>query len=402
MLFSSPSTGPTTGLGVDVSVESENIARCVNSSSEPAIVSPPQKAHGELGLGSIVTSLSPCDQTRSGNDNADFNLFHMNKIVPSNGEVVHSLSSCSIETNKDEYSSKYVRDRSTVGTNRVVSGCSCRNLRKGEDRVVVSSKENFYGIFDGHNGNSVSEIAAQKMSSIAREEILKEQKRPSPNYREAVRKSFFALNDLVAKNSKKGGSTAQIFVLIDSSEHDASKPHGFCANAGDSRAVLCHNGRAVCVSEEHSASNPFEVERIKRVGGTVELNLIADEDGDGVLEVSRGFGNFRIPGFCCEPFVSDPIPIGIQGFEFLIMASDGLWDVVKDQEAVNYVRTKLENGNSLAKISEDLVQIAITKGTCDDTSCIIISLLGQGAGEHAISDASASCLQTPPRHTRRW
>lgn len=57
--------------------------------------------------------------------------------------------------------------------------------------------------------------------------------------------------------------------------------------------------------------------------------------GDAELKVTRGLGNFNLePGFSPQPHVSAPIDLcpASGATEFVIMASDGLWDKVSDEE----------------------------------------------------------------------
>ena len=41
-----------------------------------------------------------------------------------------------------------------------------------------------------------------------------------------------------------------------------TKDYIFCANSGDSRAVLCNNGNAIGLSEDHKPTLPTEKQRI--------------------------------------------------------------------------------------------------------------------------------------------
>ena len=58
-----------------------------------------------------------------------------------------------------------------------------------------------------------------------------------------------------------------------------------------------------------------------------------------------------------------------QGSEFLILASDGLWDKLRNQEVVSRVRRWLaEDGLSVTEAAERLVDMAITKFGADDNT----------------------------------
>lgn len=62
----------------------------------------------------------------------------------------------------------------------------------------------------------------------------------------------------------------------------------YCTNSGDSRAVLCKNGKAVALSFDHKPQNPDETARIEKSGHFVE-----DDRVDGNLALSRAIGDFQ-------------------------------------------------------------------------------------------------------------
>jgi len=126
------------------------------------------------------------------------------------------------------------------------------------------------------------------------------------------------------------------------------------ANAGDSRAVLCRKGTAVDMSEDHKPNLPGEMRRIERAGGCVMEQRVAGHTQyrvNGNLNLSRSIGdlgykqNFALlpedQMICCTPdvrnFARQP------GDEFMVIACDGVWDVLSSQEVVDYVRTRLGN-----------------------------------------------------------
>mmetsp|Transcript_100455 Transcript_100455/g.324183 ORF Transcript_100455/g.324183 Transcript_100455/m.324183 type:complete len:386 (-) Transcript_100455:299-1456(-) len=124
------------------------------------------------------------------------------------------------------------------------------------------------------------------------------------------------------------------------------------ANAGDCRAVLCRRGRAVDMSEDHKPNLPAEAARIQRAGGCVlpqrlPLGNLYRVNGD--LSLSRAIGDLRYKQnprlgpqeqiVSCTP---DVRTFGRQpDDEFMIVACDGVWDVMSSQQAVDYVRQRL-------------------------------------------------------------
>ncbi|KAH9250907.1 hypothetical protein BASA81_011295 [Batrachochytrium salamandrivorans] len=156
------------------------------------------------------------------------------------------------------------------------------------------------------------------------------------------------------------------------------------ANAGDSRAVLCRKGGlVVACSEDHKPNNPVEKERIVNAGGWVsEENRV-----NGQLALSRAIGDFdfkqcktkpaKDQAVTCEPDVRvfDLEP----GDEFLILACDGIWDVVSNEECVEFVREGLEAGDQnisellCALLDKCLAPSAFGLGT-DNMTCLVVEL----------------------------
>lgn len=116
---------------------------------------------------------------------------------------------------------------------------------------------------------------------------------------------------------------------------------------------------------------------------------------NGALMVSRSFGDIQHKNFAlcvghkghesepggiwaeCQSVISRPdfthFLVFNDSFEFIILASDGLWDVFENQEAVNFVRKRLLTNKDLEKTAEELVQKALQRGSQDNTSAIIVA-----------------------------
>ena len=61
----------------------------------------------------------------------------------------------------------------------------------------------------------------------------------------------------------------------------------YCANAGDSRAIMGVSGKNVALSFDHKPTNPTERQRITRAGSTVN----GEGRIDGNLNLSRAIGD---------------------------------------------------------------------------------------------------------------
>mmetsp|Transcript_32128 Transcript_32128/g.35971 ORF Transcript_32128/g.35971 Transcript_32128/m.35971 type:complete len:453 (-) Transcript_32128:167-1525(-) len=154
------------------------------------------------------------------------------------------------------------------------------------------------------------------------------------------------------------------------------------ANVGDSRAVLCRNNKAWDLSRDHKPNDPTEKARIEGLGGSViwcgetdELGKPIEDRGifrvNGNLALSRAIGDrSERPHVTAEPeIISVPIE---EGDQFVIIATDGLWDVMDSGDAVNHVKFLLDAGISRGKVATQMAVEALRRGTYDNVTVVII------------------------------
>ncbi|XVE49541.1 hypothetical protein DITRI_Ditri01bG0090900 [Diplodiscus trichospermus] len=160
----------------------------------------------------------------------------------------------------------------------------------------------------------------------------------------------------------RGGSTAVTAILIDGQKL-------WVSNIGDSRAVLSKNGQAIQMSIDHEPNT--ERGSIENRGGFVS-NMPGDVARvNGQLAVSRAFGDKNLKSH----LRSDP---DVQNAdidsdtELLILASDGLWKVMSNQEAVDIAK-KTKDPQRAAK---QLAAEALNRDSKDDISCIVVRFRG--------------------------
>ncbi|KAH8739255.1 PP2C-like phosphatase [Cryptosporidium ryanae] len=146
-------------------------------------------------------------------------------------------------------------------------------------------------------------------------------------------------------------------------------------NLGDSRAIICRGGRAQLLTKDHRLkSNLEERERVKEEGGTF------DDEGylSGNLSVSRAFGNWdrsngaKLTGLSSIPEIY--FHTITREDEFLIIACDGIFESVTNQEAVSIVRRSLIEFNNPNIAAEKLVNIALQRQSLDNLSVVVLIL----------------------------
>ncbi|PON34841.1 Protein phosphatase [Parasponia andersonii] len=231
-----------------------------------------------------------------------------------------------------------------------------------EDYLVSEFKQQndaelgLFAIFDGHLGHDV----ANYLQNHLFENILKEPGIWTDTER-AIKSAYSRTDDEILEKSfslGKGGSTAVTAILKDGQKL-------IVGNVGDSRAVICKNGAALQLSVDHEPSK--EKRMIERRGGFVS-NLPGDVPRvDGQLAVARAFGDKSLKlHLSSEPDVS--ILTIDKDVEFLILASDGIWKVLSNQEAVDSIKN-IKDAQSAAK---HLIGEALSRNSKDDISCIVV------------------------------
>ncbi len=144
-----------------------------------------------------------------------------------------------------------------------------------------------------------------------------------------------------------------------------------CAWVGDSRAVLERSGKSYFFTDDHKPNRADEKERIEKAGGKVYWHGVWRANG---LAVSRSIGDRKIKSKVGQ-VIATPEYADMQlnsDNHFLIIASDGLWDVVGSEEAVAMVKEGLDDKKSVDDVAEILQDEAIASGSGDNiTVCVV-------------------------------
>eukprot|EP01127_Copromyxa_protea_P010402 TRINITY_DN2532_c0_g2_i2.p1 TRINITY_DN2532_c0_g2~~TRINITY_DN2532_c0_g2_i2.p1 ORF type:complete len:300 (-),score=40.03 TRINITY_DN2532_c0_g2_i2:105-1004(-) len=193
----------------------------------------------------------------------------------------------------------------------------------------------------------------------------------------------------------------------------------YIANAGDCRAVVCVNETEKRLTVDHKPSLPSEKARIlKHKGAFLDLkNRI-----QGRLSVARALGDFLLtPYVSCEPEVFGPIPFyphyigdptasapgstndserahiynceqsnlmrsSYKDYGFMIIACDGLWDVVSDRKAVKIVKQYMGPKEAAVALRDRAIKLR----SRDNISIVVIFFPGYEAGKYSFSSSTES------------
>ncbi|XP_004308002.1 PREDICTED: probable protein phosphatase 2C 76 [Fragaria vesca subsp. vesca] len=213
-----------------------------------------------------------------------------------------------------------------------------------------------FGIFDGHGGSRAAEYLKEHLF----ENLMKH-----PNFitdtklaiSESYQQTDAAFLDSERDTYRDDGSTASTAVLVGN--------HLYVANVGDSRTVISKAGKAIPLSEDHKPNRTDERKRIENAGGIVMW--AGTWRVGGVLAMSRAFGNRMLKQFViAEPEIQEQVID--QEFELLVLASDGLWDVVPNEDAISLARTEEEPEAAARK----LTGTAFARGSADNITCIVV------------------------------
>uniref|UniRef100_A0A0E0C5I6 protein-serine/threonine phosphatase n=1 Tax=Oryza meridionalis TaxID=40149 RepID=A0A0E0C5I6_9ORYZ len=261
-----------------------------------------------------------------------------------------------------------------------------------EEGKEEEEDEGFFAVYDGHGGSRVAEACRERMHVVLAEEVrlrrllqgggggadVEDEDRA--RWKEAMAACFARVDGEVggAEEADTGeqtvGSTAVVAVV--------GPRRIVVANCGDSRAVLSRGGVAVPLSSDHKPDRPDEMERVEAAGGRV-INWNGYRIL-GVLATSRSIGDYYLkPYVIAEPEVT--VMDRTDKDEFLILASDGLWDVVSNDGACKIARNCLSgraaskypesvSGSTAADAAALLVELAISRGSKDNISVVVVEL----------------------------
>ncbi|CAN6201463.1 unnamed protein product [Urochloa humidicola] len=251
---------------------------------------------------------------------------------------------------------------SFIGRRSTMEDCYDIKLTKVDGQPV-----NLFGVFDGHGGN----LAAAYLKDTLFKNLMK-QPEFLTDTKLAISRAFLETDrdilETISSSFRDDGSTALAAVLIGK--------RLYVANVGDSRAIASKAGKGkvparkkrsktVPLSKDHKPNRKDERKRVEEAGGVV----IWDDTWrvGGILAMSRAFGNRMLKEYViAEPDIQKEEVNS--DLEYLILATDGLWDVVRNEDAVALL--KAEDGPQAAAVK--LTEIAYSRHSADNITCVVV------------------------------
>ncbi|CAH6719248.1 protein phosphatase 2C homolog 1 [[Candida] jaroonii] len=246
----------------------------------------------------------------------------------------------------------------------------------------------YFAVFDGHAGKQAARWCGNNLHNYLEQEILDSEEKNLEDYdmRDSLNNSFLKADESITKEgSGNSGCTAAVVVLAwekngnkeksndnnDNSNTIDYKNHKrvmYTANVGDSRIILCRGGNAYRLTYDHKASDINEINRIRDSGGLILKNRV-----NGILAVTRSLGD----SYMKELVVGTPFTTSTEIYdtdEFMILACDGVWDVISDVKAVEIVKESFTKSDDPEVAAKKLCQIAMDNSTTDNITVMVVKL----------------------------
>jgi protein phosphatase PTC1 len=237
----------------------------------------------------------------------------------------------------------------------------------------------YFAIFDGHAGQQAAKWCGQNLHSLIENRLIE---KDMDDVREIFNECFVEADEQIVKNCKgTSGCTAAVAVIRweipnDEStnegndndiEHDLNKHKRmlYTANVGDTRIVLFRDNTAIRLTYDHTASDKYEISRIESKGGIIMKSRV-----NGMLAVTRSLGDQFFKDLVIGNPYTTSIELDYSSDKFLIIACDGLWDVITDQEACELIKGISDTSQAAKK----LVSYALDHSTTDNITVMVVIL----------------------------
>ena len=330
----------------------------------------------------------------------------------SNGTGIGNLSASHEEQiNGTNATSTSVLSSLTGGHPLLYSTCSVQGERQYMEDEYFVEQGRFAAVYDGHGGATVSRYLRQNLyasfqaalptsasmvintsdndKTLDLKSTVIENDAQSTIVASALRAAFDKVDSEVCRIGHWSfqGSTALAVVIHENIDNGTRSI--VSANVGDSRAVLSRNGIAIDLTKDHKPNDGTERERIESLGGTVDWCGAVDSQGEplehtGVYRINGNLALSRAIGDRSErPWVTNAVDIAHHPIEegkdsFVLLATDGLFDVMTSQEVVTFVNEMIDNTPPEDRqeiqrdIAKHVVEEALIRGSNDNITVLVL------------------------------
>jgi serine/threonine protein phosphatase PrpC len=289
--------------------------------------------------------------------------------------------------------------------------CSEQGKRPSMEDVYVITpsihddpSRSYFGVFDGHAGSRAAQYCGQRMldhitgtAAWQRRDVL-----AATKFGMARTEQAYLRAALSAQPRWFDGTTAVVVLVV-----DGILTIGWC---GDSRAVLGRKAKgsktwtAFELSHDHKPTNPREHKRILQLGGMVGRSLKEAQSGKayqraggacpvfcfganqdsplrcypGGLSLSRSIGDVTLKYHPKKVVVGDPEVVQQRispDDRFILLACDGIWDVMTNERAVAIASKAIRNKEDAARA---VVRQAYALGSTDNMTAVVVHLAAGG------------------------
>lgn len=302
----------------------------------------------------------------------------------------------------------------TAAKLKLEAGVACwqGNKEMQEDRYMLNmdlvSPEGIsiagFCVLDGHSGSLCVDQMVERLPANLQKCLSAKPSLSEELLAQAVHEACILTDDEFLHRARQhevlDGSTMILGLVYP----EGNRSRLLIANVGDSRAVLCRGGavgtdgeprlQAIRLSDDHKPGRPDEQRRVENMGGVVDLQGVWRVFTPGPttfggrliqrwgLAVSRAFGDLLLKEperYGCPSVAPGGLVNGIPEIRvvdldpaedrFVIIACDGIWDVLSDDDAVACCAQ--QSGAELAAMA--LLRRSYSAGSDDNLTAMVVS-----------------------------
>uniref|UniRef100_A0A7N8X6B7 PPM-type phosphatase domain-containing protein n=1 Tax=Mastacembelus armatus TaxID=205130 RepID=A0A7N8X6B7_9TELE len=232
----------------------------------------------------------------------------------------------------------------------------------------------FFAVFDGHAGSTVAQYCSQHLLGHILGGIEPEDN--PEKVKEAIIEGFLQtdkhLHSVARREGWERGGTTVVATLI-------SPYYIYFANCGDSRAILCRSGQVCYSTEDHKPYSPLRKSvlrvqvALKPSNGSMVPWLCPVLSG---TSATRGQRTDTPASNMVSPEPGCAVLDRSLADEFLVLACDGVWDIISNEDLCAFIHNRLRVCTDLRDVCTQVIDLCLYKGSLDNISIILLCFPG--------------------------